>query len=352
MTTKTYRYYLLILLATTVYSGIKSADFGGVITKYDVAGYIADDIRLVSVNNQKGNTTIKGWQKDSIRIETTVSMETSSKKTASEIVENIYFTKEINNHNLQVSWKPNSDYQINIPLTISYVIHIPESLILRVNGSSGHLIIENITGGIDVAHEYGSAALSQIMSNTENKVSLKSSNANIIDSKNLNIKGENCQLYIRNCNELVLNTMYTNHNLQNIRKLDCISNYSKFNIPEIEEIQMTGKGSRIEIGKLTKYGLIELDKGSININEIDPGVTELNIANIEAPIELHVRESMPFFINGQNEQGGIVYPWPDKIRIINDLSTTSFSGQNGAVNSLSTKLILFNQLSTIQIIAK
>lgn len=309
-----------------------------------------NNIKIVDVVNEKGNLFIEGWDNDSIKIETSINFQTDSRKTATELTDNMSFVQNVNGSTFNITYKPANNHQINTPYSVNYIIKIPNKPVLKAKCSHGQLSISNFKSIVYAELEYGNLEFNNLSSSSENEIIINSSTANINTCNKLKIEAENCQLNMKHCNETSINSLYTSLNIRNIKELKATSDYNKFSIKNADHIEIKGIGSKIDINNLQKYGLIEIEKGEVKVQNLSLSINELNIANIQSPIEVHVKEIMPFFINGQNNQGGFQYPWPDKIRIIQDLSTTSFSGQNGAVNSLSPKLILFNQQSSIQII--
>ncbi|MBN2166776.1 MAG: hypothetical protein JW717_10910 [Marinilabiliaceae bacterium] len=339
-------FIIFILSILTVNTNTVSQEF---FSKHEEKNFSGNDIRVLSIDNPCGNISVKGWNYDSIAVSTNINIETKSNNTANEIIDNLILTTEKQGTSFKIAWKVKNDVKLNTPVIINYTIHTPNSLIIKIVGSHGKLIAEQLSNETQIFFEHGSVSVNNINTTSKNIFTLKACDATFNNIKNCQIIGDNNNIQIQNCSYLNIKTNYSSASLNNIENLLINGEHIKCNISNIDQLEMHAFNCQADITKLNRYGLIEINTGNLTLSKLSNSLTELNVANTNAPLVLFINENMPFFINGQTQQGFFNYPWNKKIKIIRDISTISFSGHNAEVNNMSTKLILFNKQASIEI---
>lgn len=252
--------------------------------------YSTDEVKTLEVINKYGTIHIKNWDKDSISIETDVSLSSTSLKKLNKLKDavkikynlqnNILVAKTIFDASKTSFMKDVQDITRDITpgtdkrMEINYEIFIPSSLNLKVVNQYGDIFIEDTDKNLTIELSNGSLKANKINNHAtiklrfakamineikEGYITLSYSKLNINKSINLNCESKSSDVFIENIGVIKIKSSRGSINLSNVDYLYGSSSYTELKIMNLNK----------EIDAYFTYGEIDINKISNNVSLID-----------------------------------------------------------------------------------
>jgi len=146
-------------------SGIFSFITGSAAVKQDFSESMSvEDETIMEISHSHGNITVKGWDRDEVKLEGRKSVKARDEETARMYAEQMRVEVKSEGGRIIVTtirpererkWKVNG-------ITIDYELYAPERLSVVLNNSHGNVIVEGYTGKADLSTRHGNLHVAQI----------------------------------------------------------------------------------------------------------------------------------------------------------------------------------------------
>ncbi|MCU4157684.1 hypothetical protein J1N10_17035 [Carboxylicivirga sp. A043] len=310
--------------------------------------YGTKQLNELKLNNKHGFVNVSTWDKEMIRLEVIVNIETSNEFEAEEILKLIEFKDRTYSHKLDFKTVFLDDFFSNYPFTINYTITVPARLDLTINNSIGDVKIENSLGQINLTHSYGNLELKNIATDKKHQMNL-SFVEGLIDSFGTTIADfSNCTLNINNGQKVAGSTSYCMASFNNIMSADIKSFTDRLTITKSDSIKLIGSQFIGKIEQVKTSVFCELDRGKLLV-DADESIKKITISNKRVNTTLIIPPTISYLINGEVFNGTFTHPTPQKLQLFKEDDNVTFSGQIGIETNEPANIILFNKEASITI---
>ena len=313
--------------------------------------YNTSTIKKLIVDNSHGEVNYTGWDKDTLSIRISIWVEASYSGTANEILNQINIFNRSYENTIDYNTHFSTNFFSNYNFGIDYHIFGPKNLELEVHNRLGNINLNDCCGKMKITGDYSNLKISE-SNKAISKANIKIINGNIDLAilASAEIIHKNGKLKLTKADNLLLNTDFSTANIKNIGILKLNANTSKLNIQQADYVDLETRHSNILISNLNQHGFIESYEGSIDIKTLKNSLDTLTIAGDHCPINVKIKNELPFNLHGQVNNGKLFYPENKEIRILKEDNIVSFSTENDSQNTSVANLIFFNKDSDIHLI--
>lgn len=312
--------------------------------RYRAAGFSG-----IEINNKHGDINVSAWDKDSIKIDITVTIDAEKREDADKVGKHIKIRDNETDSLLVIRTSFNNDFYSKHAFSIDYDVNVPAKYTLKLTNRFGDINLTRTTGEMNIELEYGQ--LKQENSDRADAIhaNLSFSDAQLGSFSDAEIKLNNANISLKNIMNGLIDGKYCQVDLAKAGKLNIKASTARFNIGTVNEIELGGNFCFASIDKIKDNGNIEITNGLLIIRAVSDQLRELSVSNNKAPLKLSLPPSLPYTLHGEVTNGQFRHYKADTFRIIRDMEKVSFSGkhdtqQNGA------SIVLFNKNAGINII--
>jgi hypothetical protein len=243
---------------------------------------------VLSVDNKYGNITLRSWDKDSIRINSEIRINSKSRDRLALLVKrsraSIYLTSDfadvktvVDESTLAKEWRKIKSIASSggDQIEVSYVIYVPRTAKLEISNRFGNTYIHNHTGRIFINSEHGDVRLGTTPNLERAKVSFGKLFAKEVKRAELTLIF--CDLDISKSKSLRINSKSSTIQLGQISRVVVQSTRDKIDIKEVSHVEVQGSLTKIEIGKLKSQMDLNLRYSKVWVQEIQGSFTSLRI---------------------------------------------------------------------------
>ncbi|WP_158837860.1 hypothetical protein [Polaribacter sp. L3A8] len=312
----------------------------------------------VALNNKYGNLNITTWDKNSVEIEVTITIQGDDlddvEDTFSTI--NIAFNSSaslveaktiISNKKSSWSWFGKSK---SINYKINYVVKMPRSNSVDLNNDYGNIYLDNLEGKAVINCDYGKVAIGNLFAD-DNDINLDyspSSTIHFIKSGNVNI--DYSKLNIEASKQIKINSDYSSTKLEKAGSVNFNCDYGSISIEEADNINGNSDYVSMRFGTVNKNLTIETDYGSLTVKNLAKGFENVDINGEYAGIRINVDLDAVFDFIIDLEYAGFSRD-DDKIELFKSISKSTkkyYEGKFGKGNTHS-KLKITSQYGGVSI---
>ncbi|MCL7764714.1 hypothetical protein MPF19_14920 [Polaribacter sp. Z014] len=289
---------LLIPLLASANNGKKRHEKNKVIKKVFA---VNADAKVV-LNNKYGNLNITTWDKNSVEIEVTITIQgddlddVEDKLTTigvafnanSELVE---ARTIIENKKSTWSWWKKSNA---INYKINYVVKMPKSNAVDLNNDYGNIYLDNLEGKAVISCDYGKISIGNL-SSKDNDIRLNyATSSSIHYMKDGEVNIDYSKLNIENSESVRVVADYSNIKLEKALRVDFNCDYGSLSIDEVESVKGNSDYVSMHFGTVKKYLFIETDYGSLTVKNLAKGFENVDIDAEYAGVRIGVDPNAVF----------------------------------------------------------
>lgn len=307
--------------------------------------YSVEKSTICKLVNKYGNINIKDWDKDSIVIDVTITIDGCRENKAQHIFEsiNINISKE-NNIVSGITEITKSIRMNNGNFDIDYQIFMPKYMQLDLYNKFGNVYITELSSLVDIEVKYGSLNIKELSRGSEKprnhivlgysedseidkcgwlKLENKYSNIEIEEAKALIIISKYSKLEIDKCNSIVLDSKYD----------------SRVSIDEVDKFICTGKYSSYKIDKLKDKLDLDIKYSKCRVEELAQNFSSVDILNKFGTITLGISNKSSFQLETYSKYADVKYPaWEGKVNRFSENTSTKLSGFLGSDKDTKQKI--------------
>lgn len=263
--------------------------------EYQESFQVNEDAKLV-VENKFGDVFLTSWDKNEIKIDAIVTVESNSNSSkVSRFFEGIE-VKITGNENLvsAITDMPSFKSSGKINISVDYHISLPETIELDIDHVYGNVVLKNNwVGPTKFEVKYGNLQVRDL-ANRDNIIDIKYGELFIENITNSRISVAYSEAYIESANQLELKTSYGEVELGVVGSLDLKTAFDEIEIKEVTDLYARSDYSEIDIAKLKNSLEIDLDFGEMSVDYIAQGFKFIKIDSDNASVDLEMDESASY----------------------------------------------------------
>lgn len=239
----------------------------------------------VSISNKYGDVQVIHWDKDSIRIEVNVEVNSNKESKTDKLFHAIdinfkanffYVNAETNLAGKNTVWNDISDktkllFNSSTTTRINYVIHMPNTSQLKIQNKYGHIYLGDYKGELDIDLSNGDFKAHYLSGKTKLKVSFG-------------------DLFINKIQWALLETSNAEVEIEECSYLETITKTTKLRVEEIDELQMNSAHDKYYIGQLntvrgiSRYTFFKIQDLNTSI-DLNQKFGSLHFRNLHSALE-------------------------------------------------------------------
>lgn len=308
----------------------------------------ASDLNSLRITNKHGNITITGWERDTIEIHTLINVNAPGSNSAEEVLDFLSIQRAQQGDQLTFRTHFDKEFFSNYPFRVEYSVNLPSRLILDIQNNLGDVLIQNIKGQILLQLDYGKLHLVNSNNLSTHQFKLNFVDAKIDSCRSANANLNNCTLNAKSVTKLTCKSEYSLFNLKQVQSIDINSSTDRININQSDSVKITGNQLIVNCTELNQYGFFELNKGQLTV-DAGNNLSQLSADNKMANTTLTLPSSYSYLLNGEVFKGQFTHPQSNQLQLIKEGNGVSFSGKIKSSGQRKGQIILFNENSDLTI---
>jgi hypothetical protein len=270
---------------------------------------INSDANLI-IDNKYGKIHCANWEKNSISIEVTITVDAPNEQKAARVFDMIDI--QIDGSSSEVSAETDIDDDFsgnndNLSLQIDYMVFMPETISVELDNKFGEIYLENVKGPALIDLSYGSLKAKNL-SNAHNELDIKFSKATFEQVYEGYAEIKYSDLIVFDSRRMDIESKFSTIRFERLGFAVIESQYDSFTIGDIQNVEIDAGFTELKISKLIKRAVIESEYGGIQVKYVAPGFEEVTIYNEFGDVELGVDEEATFSIDATVKFGSLDYP--------------------------------------------
>ena len=308
------------------------------------------DATLV-VNNKFGKIHCENWDKNSISIEVTITVDASNEEKA-----NKYFNKvdiSISGGGDKVTAKTSFDdnaFKGNNEISVDYMVNMPKSINIELVNKFGDIIIDEVHGQAIIDLSYGSIKANKL-TGENNEIEIKFSEGFIGYIKNGELELKYSELEIDEAGDLNAESKFSDLEIGKIDVLTLESGYDDDFIGSVRDMDIEASFSDVDVRSLEERLIADFDYGELKIRNVAKGFNLIEINNSFSDANIGFHSEAAFKMIATIKMGDLSYP-NNRARIsVVDLSYTSnrYEGVIGEDENVTSKVLIESKNSDVNL---
>lgn len=243
------------------------------------AYYVNSNATLL-VDNSYGNVLVTTWNEDKIELDISIKVSGDNENWVNQRINDIDIditalkglisAKTVFGNSSSRNQGRNNSFEIN------YIIKIPKNGSVKLNNKYGNISTSDIFADADIKCMYGKLSLGNLMGSSS--VQMKyCSNSSIASLKNGVINAKYSNLKINDVGKLDLISDYTDIEINNSETIKYNSKYGKIRINSVKTLDASGNYLTIKIGEVFNNLKLTTKYSSLNIETLSAKANSINI---------------------------------------------------------------------------
>ena len=295
------------------------------------------------VKNKFGLLHCENWDKNSISIKVTISVDASSQDKA-----NSYFGKvDISLTGSRTEVKAITEYgnkafRNDNNLSVDYLIYFPASINVDLSNKFGEIVLNAVEGNSDISVAYGSLRAKRLLGES-NKLKMSFSEDCFIGYlNNADIELKYSDLEVSEVGNVSLETGFSELKIGTAEVITLKSGYDDLYIGTVRDFDLESDFSDTEIRNVKQRLVADYSYGDLNVKQINQGFTLIDLENSFGDAKIGMEEGASFKMIATIKMGDFEFP-EDRARLsVADLSFSSnkYEGIVGEDENTKSKVIV------------
>jgi hypothetical protein len=304
----------------------------------------------LSVKNKFGKVHCENWDKNSISIEVTITVQASSQEKA-----NKYFDKikiDITGTNSLVtaitSMEDNIFGKGNNELSVDYMINMPKTVNVELNNKFGDIIVAEVGGTSNINLGYGTIDIKKL-SGSSNDLDIEFSDGYIGYIKSANLDLKYSELKVDEIADMTAESKFSELNIGKIDVLTLETGYDEDFIGSVRNIDVEADFSDVEIRIVEQTLTANFDYGELKVKEMGKAFKLVDITNSFSDANIGFNPEASYRINATVKMGDLSYPQDRAKLSVVEMSYTSskYEGLIGGNTDTQSKVMIDSQNSGV-----
>jgi len=302
------------------------------------------------ISNKYGKVHIENINTDKVEILVTLNVETKSKEKADDFFDKIEIRIDKSGNNITAETEIDSDLKAK-NFSIDYFIKMPEYVTIDLENKYGDIFINKLTSKSTISCKYGHLQINDLItSEVDNlaSVNVKYSKGAINTCDYLNLDVKYSEFEVNKSRAVYVNSGYSQVEFENAYILKIISKYDpKFKIGEAVKIDLDGKYSGYDIGKLSNSLTGEISYSNMEIENLKKAFEKIDLNSKYGNVEIGVDDDASYKLSASNDYGSISSKLSEKSD--SDGTHISVDGFVGSEKSSKSHIILVSKYGNIEV---
>lgn len=243
----------------------------------------------------------------------------------------------------------NEDIQPHNEFESTCDITMPEGTHLTINNRFGIINLKAKAGQVIANIDYINFYADCLSSDYPHKIVANYSTIELDRVANsLTINGSNVNFKAKQVEELYANTTFSMFDMHWCRHLKMDSYTDRFSVNSIDSLFLIGEKTICQIDTLSDFLQSELNYGYLQIDRVDSGFSQLNIANTHAKTKMGIMKESHFTINADMRYCELLQE-NINVQEITSPSGKLYSGWYGVGDNINSNLSLISAYGDVQI---
>jgi len=257
----------------------------------------------VSLNNKYGNLNITTWNKNTVEIEVTITVQGDDLDDVNNKLSSIGVIFNANKSLVEAetiiqstksSWTSWFKSSKNINYKINYDVKMPKSNSVDLDNDYGNIYLDNLDGSAKIDCEYGKISVGNLNA-SYNDINLDySNNSSIHYLKSGNINIDYAKLTIDISEKVKVVADYSTLKFDKAKIVDFNCDYGSISIEEAIDIKGNSDYLTMRFGTIHKNLLVDTDYGSITVKNLLDGFENVDINSEYASVRIGVAPTAVF----------------------------------------------------------
>lgn len=303
------------------------------------------------VNHEHGKVVCKNWDKNEIGIVLTAHAKTDDNEKAEKAFKRISWEVKGNSDEVVVQSKLTGKSGGGSPnVWADLEIHMPESINLNFAHKFGKAYIETVNGIALITSDYGSINVNDI-TNTESKFKVTYGDAQVNEFNGNSIVAQYAKFSFDEAGDVSIKSDYSDVEGDEAGNVLVKLEGGNLNLDEVISINGSSSFSSLNIDRLKNSMDIETGYGSLNVDHVSEGFSEINVENNFGSTNLGIPSSASYLFEATSTHGSIVYPEDDANITYREKTTqkTILKGSIGDKSNTKSKVSLKSNYGSINI---
>ncbi len=261
----------------------------------------------IEFTNKYGKVELNTWDKDSVVIDIDIRVEDKKLSKVEKSVDQIDFditdsqnfliVRTVVGGNMSSLEKEfqkfkESVFQSTGNIEINYTVWLPKTNELKVENKFGDVYIGDYLGDVDIDLSNGNLKSHDFGGKTN--VTLNFADATINEIKTGTLNCNYGDVYLKQADKLSITSKSSEFEINKIKELNVESRHDKFRIQQAGSIDAKGSFSNYRINELTDRGILRVEYGDIEIDNVLPDFSSVYIESNSTDIDLYFKETSNF----------------------------------------------------------
>lgn len=268
------------------------------LTKTYDRSFAIKDLTEISIINKYGDVQIIHWDKDSVRFQVKVEVNSHKESKAEKLFQaiqinfkstNFYVHAETELLGMNSIWNEITDktkqiFNAKTTSTINYVVYLPNSSNLSIQNKYGNIFIGDYKGELNIELSNGDLKAHNIIGKSKLKVNFGDLFIHRIE--NAFLETTYAEAEISQIVYLESNTSTSRFYIEELDELSIISSHDKYYIGQINKISGKGRFSLIRIKNLEQEINLKMEFGALHLRGLSSELLNFQLSGYKTDIHL------------------------------------------------------------------
>lgn len=304
MKTKILRSLFVITLSLVYTFSFSQENF----TKNYEKSYNLNENSFFKIANKYGKVHIENTNADKLEILVTINVETKNKEKADNVFDKIKINFDQSGDVITAETEILKEIKVK-KFSIDYNIKMPEDLKIDLSNKYGSIFINKLTSKSTINCKYGHLKINELItSDLENlaTVNIKYSTGTIHKCDYLKLDVKYSEMNVEESRGLYVNSGYSKNEFEKAYVMKVVSKYDPdFEIGEVTKLELDGKYSGYEIGKLMNSIKADISYSNLELDNLQNKFENVTITSKYGNVEIGTDEGASYTFDGEVEYGSI-----------------------------------------------
>ncbi len=305
----------------------------------------------LTINNRFGKVHCANWDKNTITVEVTITIDASDQESADKRLNRIAVDFTDSPSLVTATTNMNEGKGSNNGhFSIDFMINMPTTNNLDVTNKFGDIFINEIQGKTRIDLGYGNLDARKL-ENSDNLLDIKFSNARVNWMKGAVVTLKYSNLTLDYAGSLRLNSKFSDLDAEKIIALNVEMEGGKLNMENSSAVESKAKFSDLDIQKIEQSLNLDIQYGNCDVHEMPSDFTSITIQNKYGDVSIGLGEQAKYSIDADLKFCDLDYP-EDKARFSYRSTTPtakSYKGIIGETESPVSKVIVKSEYGNISL---
>ncbi|MFZ1679327.1 MAG: hypothetical protein WAT91_18760 [Saprospiraceae bacterium] len=285
---------------------------------------------VVVLENKYGNLDIAIGNNNEVKMNVTISVETSSEKKAQEALDRITIKFEEGNNRVKATTEIESSSgwlswfnTCKLEMEINYQVLVPADVFLELTNKYGDIYVESSNKNMKIDLAYGNIRLGDINSNLnldmsysegnisqmhDGTIQLSYSNLEMEDANDVTVNNKYAELTTGSLHKLYMESSYSNLHAVSIGQLDYNGKYDDVIIEHAGSINAETGYTGITVEEFEGTGHFDMRYGDLNIQNIHHGFSKIDVNTSYTGVALGFNPDASYTVDAETNYCDINHP--------------------------------------------